>query len=129
MQTVTADTITDEQIHELRRWIAEMADISAEAGVHVNAGNLTMVCVVALGVDDESTHPERQAARAECAKIFNARAARSRKHWPDCALNHGGAECDMGPECGTDAPAEVADECSTCGAIHVDVDCFGKAVR
>lgn len=22
-------------------------------------------------------------------------------HWPDCALNHGGSECDMGPECGT----------------------------
>jgi hypothetical protein len=23
-----------------------------------------------------------------------------RRHWPDCATNHGGAECDMGPECG-----------------------------
>lgn len=28
----------------------------------------------------------------------------ARKHWPDCALNHGGESCDMGPECGeTDA--------------------------
>jgi len=25
-----------------------------------------------------------------------------RKHWPDCAMNHGGSECDMGPECGTE---------------------------
>lgn len=23
-----------------------------------------------------------------------------RKHWPDCAMNHGGDECDMGSECG-----------------------------
>ena len=23
-----------------------------------------------------------------------------RKHWPDCIINHGGDECDMGPECG-----------------------------
>lgn len=22
------------------------------------------------------------------------------KHWQDCIVNHGGAECDMGPECG-----------------------------
>jgi hypothetical protein len=25
-----------------------------------------------------------------------------RKHWSDCAVNHGGAECDMGPDCGKD---------------------------
>lgn len=26
------------------------------------------------------------------------------KHWPDCVTNHGGDECDMGPECGTPDP-------------------------
>lgn len=25
-----------------------------------------------------------------------------KKHWPDCALNHGGTACDMGEDCGTD---------------------------
>lgn len=23
-------------------------------------------------------------------------------HWPDCAVNHGGNTCDMGPECGSE---------------------------
>lgn len=23
-----------------------------------------------------------------------------RPHWPDCAINHGGTVCDMGPHCG-----------------------------
>lgn len=26
--------------------------------------------------------------------------ATNAEHWADCATNHGGAECDMGPECG-----------------------------
>lgn len=25
-----------------------------------------------------------------------------KKHWPDCAMNHGGTACDMGEDCGTD---------------------------
>lgn len=31
----------------------------------------------------------------------------SRVHWPDCALNHGGTECDMGPDCGSDKERET----------------------
>jgi hypothetical protein len=47
----------------------------------------------------------RSNARARVAEILNA--AKHRKHWPDCAVNHGGTECDMGPECGDeDAAAE-----------------------
>lgn len=29
-----------------------------------------------------------------------------KSHWADCAMNHGGAECDMSPECGTELTAD-----------------------
>jgi hypothetical protein len=29
----------------------------------------------------------------------------TKKHWPDCVVNYGGAECDMGPNCGSGSPA------------------------
>ncbi len=32
-------------------------------------------------------------------------------HWPDCAVNHGGTECDMGPECGTEPKLEDDTDC------------------
>lgn len=31
-------------------------------------------------------------------------------HWPDCALNHGGEECDMGDECGQPAESPQPDK-------------------
>jgi hypothetical protein len=39
-------------------------------------------------------------------RVRDACRAATEKHWPDCALNHGGAACDMGPDCGSDAKAE-----------------------
>lgn len=59
---ITADTITDAQIRELRRTQSPVT------------GNCAWLCMIALGEDDESTAPERADARARCAEILNARA-------------------------------------------------------
>ena len=34
----------------------------------------------------------------------------ARRHWPDCAVNHGGSECDMGPECGDVTADDITDD-------------------
>ncbi|HEY2848337.1 MAG TPA: hypothetical protein VGI97_00540 [Gemmatimonadaceae bacterium] len=39
-----------------------------------------------------------------------AAGAAGRKHWPDCALNHGGTACDMGPDCGTSGERDANGE-------------------
>ena len=59
---ITADTITDEQIRELRNTQSPLT------------GNCGYLCSLALG---ENVHLEipQWAARARCAEILNARAA------------------------------------------------------
>ncbi len=46
------------------------------------------------------------ASRLTGAQIYEAITGQPKptRHWPDCATNHGGAKCDMGPECGTEEP-------------------------
>lgn len=45
-----------------------------------------------------------------------------REHWTDCALNHGGTACDMGPDCGK---ATEKDHCErVAGAIYEDAANF-----
>lgn len=57
---ITADTITDEQIRELREDTR-------------NTGEIVMNCDIALGVHTP-WRPAKEAARARCAEIINARA-------------------------------------------------------
>ena len=64
---ITADTITDEQIRELRKY--------AERLMFTEAGSISQLCACAIGV----LSPEvpgwipRPLARARCAEILNAR--------------------------------------------------------
>lgn len=48
------------------------------------------------------THiPSSERALAPSPSAAPAQEEQQEKHWPDCAMNHGGAACDMGPDCGT----------------------------
>jgi hypothetical protein len=66
---ITADTITREQIDQL--W-AELTQ--HESGYSIVPG--VRDCIVALGLDDESTGPQQREARARCAERINARSTR-----------------------------------------------------
>ncbi len=68
---LTADTITDEQIRELRNTAWDQCDTSIEAQ------DVAASCSVALSKPRDPTSPlasGRAAARARCAEILNARA-------------------------------------------------------
>lgn len=67
---ITADSITDDQIRELRRAIVN--DATASSAETDAACNL---CAIAL---DDGKLPFRiiRDARAQCAEIFNARSAK-----------------------------------------------------
>lgn len=70
---LTADTITDEQIHELSAW--------ARGRVFTEAGSIAQCCGYALNVLSPSAPGamSQQEARARCAEILNAMAQRERK--------------------------------------------------
>ena len=43
-----------------------------------------------------------ESLRQELRAVTKERdALKDRRHWPDCAINHGGVACDMGPQCGS----------------------------
>lgn len=65
---LTADTITDEQIRELRREIVNDTDISSSA-----TDVACKLCAIALD-DGKFPHRTIRDARATCAEILNARA-------------------------------------------------------
>jgi hypothetical protein len=61
----------------------------------------TRVDLDEAGILLHSGHAPRGATPyPSAAEWLLARRGAERKHWPDCAMNHGG-ECDMGAECGT----------------------------
>jgi hypothetical protein len=66
--TLTADTITDEQIRELRRSVA-----ATSADLDHDANHPVVICNVALAAPVGSLR--RVQARARCAEILNARSA------------------------------------------------------
>lgn len=70
--SLTADTITDDQIRKL--W-----DDLVREPIAQRKSDGIKDCVVALGLDDESTYPQRREASARCAEILNARAAEGSK--------------------------------------------------
>lgn len=65
---LTADTITDEQIRELREWIVENPSVVIR-GVRESRREAVLLCDWAL----TPGHVQRHAARASCAEILNAR--------------------------------------------------------
>jgi hypothetical protein len=65
---LTADSITDEQIHELLNTFLN------DALAHIHHQQDMRLCRVALGLVRKSK-AERAAARARCAEIINAREA------------------------------------------------------
>lgn len=62
MTSLTAETVTDEMIRELRSTPSPIT------------GNCGYLCTIALGEGDESTAPQRYEARQRVAEILNARA-------------------------------------------------------
>lgn len=60
-----------------------------------------MGCPLDCGDVENALTPEFEQARPLITAAFGEiDALRKERHWADCATNHGGAECDMGPECG-----------------------------
>ena len=107
---LTADTITDKQIRELRDALVRdgfLFDASVEERAQLTVCDDALYAPTAL----------RARARARCAEILNTRTFA--RVCQDCLTSPGEPH---DPLC-----VEV-DECSTCGAIHDDVDCFGEPV-
>lgn len=74
---LTADTVTDAQIRELRESLVAEAERARDAGVRVDLRGLLEDCNDALNADGEELKPEHQrAARSRCAKILNAQNGR-----------------------------------------------------
>ena len=83
---LTADTITDEQIRELQQSVAGYA-FPASGMSHTVHAETWDACHDALAAIPNATHPDaelllgiRERARARCAEILNARAAKSADH-------------------------------------------------
>jgi hypothetical protein len=75
---ITADTITDEQIRELRTW-AKGAPRSGVIETMRERLGLIETCAIALGETKIQARDDvREFARARCAEILNARKAGSR---------------------------------------------------
>ena len=68
--TLTAHTITDEQIRELSRW--------ANTLMFTEAGSIAQLCCAALGTLSPTVPGARRKhdARARCAEILNARSTK-----------------------------------------------------
>ncbi len=67
---ITSETITDEQIRELRAW--------AETRAFTEAGSISQLCACAIGVlsPEVPGWKAKHEARARCAEILNARVER-----------------------------------------------------
>lgn len=55
-------------------------------------------------VMNDMAYEYKRDARSGLMKLIlqQSKPTEVKRHRPDCAMNHGGAECDMGPECGTE---------------------------
>lgn len=111
---VTAETITAGQIRSLR----------TDASDHA----VTTACRRALTVAEL-----RKACEQACRDVAEADPTGMMIEHRNHALLEKGLELGRAliarEQCAAAWNARHADECSTCGAIHTDVDCFGKAVR
>jgi hypothetical protein len=109
---LTADTLTDDHIRDLRdRTLAE-ADRAAEAGVHVDASRVVALCNEAEAVDPNwpggqhywaRRHHE---ARAACVALLNAENCPGRAHRDHAAVTCNGSCCT---NCG--GPIDENEEC------------------
>lgn len=75
--TITADTITDEQIRELQRSIAGHV-FPASGMAHTELSEIYETCTLALHGSTWDPPSPRDDARARCAEILNARVKESK---------------------------------------------------
>lgn len=94
--------------HTLERSIQGRLDVPG--GMTITAVQLDPVGPLSVDavLAEARQHPDvRRAPRAELQGApYHARPRPQlvdRSHWPDCAMNHGGTACDMGPDCGSAA--------------------------
>lgn len=84
--------------------ITELSMLRDAGGVSVSElarRHERMVAEVRALADEAERDFDERVDQFNVAGRLRAIADRAGKHWPDCALNHGGAACDMGPDCGS----------------------------
>jgi chromosome segregation ATPase len=106
-ETMTAALVTSNTDH----WCAVARAEKAESTLAAALKAKDEACDIAERLGTVTTTDRGAVYQYEqCLRITELRSVG--KHWPDCVVNHGGSECDMGPECGSE---DTRLECGSVG--------------
>jgi hypothetical protein len=72
------------------------------ANVVMPSGEIALGTAVLVGAVPGDGGSHRALTDEEVANWSSKLTAPEKKHWADCATNHGGGECDMGSDCGSE---------------------------